>query len=58
MAAVRDIATELSQSRDVKTIELDKKFTSQHNDKSMREVQNWAKDKARSKTVMVVAYTR
>ena len=58
MAAVRDIATELSRSRDVKVIELDRKFTSQHNDKSMREVQSWARDKARSKTVMVVAYTK
>lgn len=58
MEPIRDIATELSRSRDVKAIELDRKFTSQHNDKSMREVQSWAKDKARGKTVMVVAYTK
>ena len=58
MEPIRDIAAKLQRSRDVKAAELDRKYTSQHNVKSMRELQSWAKDKARNKTVMVVAYTK
>ena len=58
MEAVRDIAAELQRSRDVKAAELDRKYTSQHNDKSLKDIQSWVKDKSRNKTVIVVAYTK
>mgnify|MGYP001361392437 CR=1 FL=1 len=58
MEPIRDLAVELQRSRDVKAIEFDRKYTSQHNDKSMKEIQNWVKDKSRSKSVMCVAYVK
>ena len=58
MEAVRDMAAKLQRSRDVKAAELDRKYTSQHNDKSMREVQSWAKTKSQSRTVTVIAFVK
>ena len=58
MEPIRDLVVELQRSRDVKAIEFDRKYTNQHADKSMKEINNWVKDKTRSKTVMVIAYVK